>query len=105
MLLSDILRHLSDEGRAAAALIDLGDVVLIGDVEDVRIQHGESVGEYVYGATRRFASQARDEDWLRLLTALERSHAPAATSLQTMVTWAIAHDRSNGAGEQRCSCV
>lgn len=104
MLFSAILRQLSDEARAAAALIDLGDVVLIAQVEDVRIQHGESVGEYVRGATRRFASQALDEDWLRLSTALERSQAPAATCLQAMVTWAVAHDRSHGANNQRCSC-
>lgn len=104
MLLSDILKQLSDEAKATAVLIALGDLVLIGEVEDIRIQHGESVGEYVFGATRRFANQARDEDWLRLSTALESSQSPAAACLQTMVTWAVAHDRSHGSNDRRCSC-
>lgn len=104
MLLSDILKHLSDEERAASALVELGDVVLIGQVEDVRVQHGESVGEYVYGATRRFATQAGDEDWLRLSTALERSVTPAATCLKSMVTWAVTHDRSPALNHSNCSC-
>ena len=104
MLLSDILKQFSDEAGAAAALVDLGDIVLIGQVEAVRLQHGESVGDYVYGATRRFANQALDEDWLRLSTALERSQTPAATCLRTMVTWAVARDRSHSANDHRCTC-
>ncbi|MDZ4841246.1 MAG: hypothetical protein SH859_03755 [Hyphomicrobium aestuarii] len=104
MLVSDLLKQLSDEDKAAAALLDLGDIVLIGQVRDAGRHHGESVGEYVYGATRRFASQALDEDWLRLSTALQKSETPAATCLQAMVTWAVANDRSEGAHHQGCSC-
>jgi hypothetical protein len=104
MLISELLRQLSDETKAATALCELGDIVLIGQVNNARVPHGESVGEYVYGATRRFASLARDEDWLRLSTALQRSQTPAATCLQTMVVWAVADDDAHGADHQSCSC-
>jgi hypothetical protein len=104
MLLGDILRRFSDEPQAAAALLSLGDLVLIGQVEVLRIEHHESVGEYVSGATRRFAGQASDSDWLRLTTALEGSIAPAATCLQTMVAWAVERDRSGTTEPGGCSC-
>lgn len=104
MLVSDLLRQLSDEAKAESALFELGDIILIGQVNNARGPHGESVGEYVYGATRRFASQASADDWLRLSTALQRSQTPAATCLQTMVVWAVADDQSHGAAHQSCSC-
>ena len=104
MLVCDLLKQLTDESKAAAALLDLGDIVLIGHVQDAGRQHGESVGEYVYGAIRRFASQALDDDWLRLSIPLQHSESPAATCLQTMLTWAVAVDRSCGSNDRRCSC-
>jgi hypothetical protein len=105
MLLSAILKHLSDESDAVAALLDLGDLVLVGEVEAVRLQHQESVGDYVIGATRRFAGQASDADWLRLTTALEGCSAPASACLHTMLTWAVAQDRSTGAEARVCNCT
>lgn len=104
MLLGDILRRFSDEPQAAAALLSLGDLVLIGQVEVLRMEHHELVGEYVSGATRRFAAKASDSDWLRLTTALEGSTTPAATCLQTMVAWAVERDRSAAAEPSGCSC-
>ncbi len=104
MLVSDLLRQLSDEAKAAAALLDLGDIVLMGQVQEAGRHHGESAGEYVYAATRRFANQARDEDWLRLSTALQNSETPAATCLQTMLKWAVANDQSEDAHHRGCSC-
>jgi hypothetical protein len=62
------------------------------------------VAEYVAGATRRFAGQASDQDWLSLSTALERSDAPAATCLRTFVTWAVRRDRAAAKGGHDCSC-
>ena len=107
MLLSTIMAGLRDEAAAATALMEFGDIVLVAEVEAVRLPHEESIGEYVSGAARRFANLAADEDWLALTTALERSERPAATCLETMVRWSVKRDarstRDVAAGS-RCSC-
>jgi hypothetical protein len=104
MVLGDILKELTDESQAAGALVALGDVVLIAEVEALRLEHQETVAEYVAGATRRFACQASDQDWLSLSTALERSDAPAATCLRTFVAWAVMRDQAAATEGHTCSC-
>ena len=94
MLLGAIMTELADESSAAAALLSFGDIVLVAQVEAARLPHEESIGEYVSGAAQRFANQASDEDWLGLMTALERSQGPAATCLSTMVRWSLKRDAS-----------
>ena len=107
MLLGTIIEALQNEETAVATLLALGDIVLVAEVETARGVHEESVGGYIAGATQRFARAASDEDWLRLMTALERSSAPAATCLAAMVRWSIARDAEHaGAVEtsHRCTC-
>ena len=106
MLLGAILTDLQDENAAAESLMLLGDIVLLAEVEAARLPHGEGVGEYVSGATQRFAQLASDEDWLRLMTILEKSRSPAARCLSTMVRWSIARDAAVDALPQSggCSC-
>lgn len=106
MQLGAILTNLQDVDAAAAALLSLGDIVLLAEVEAARLPHGESVGEYVSGATQRFAQLASDEDWLRLMTVLEKSQSPAASCLTTMVRWSIARDAAVEPFTQSggCSC-
>jgi hypothetical protein len=107
MLLGAIMNELRDEAAAAAALIGLGDVVLVAEVEAARIPHDESIGDYVSGATRRFAGQASDEDWLAIMTALERADNPAAACLSAMIRWSIAKDAAElepCAASTGCSC-
>ncbi len=107
MILGTILNELKDETVAATALIQLGDLVLVADVDAARSLHGESIGEYVSGAAQRFAGQASDEDWLALMTALECTRTPAATCLVTMVRWSIANDKKviePEAVSSLCSC-
>lgn len=105
MLLGTIMTQLQDEQSAAATLISLGDLVLVARVEAARRPHGETVGEYVSGAAHRFANAGTDEDWLALTTALERSHTPAATCLETMVRWSLARDLDPmPASASGCTC-
>ena len=107
MLLGTILNTLRDETAAATALMQLGDLVLVAEVDAARAQHDESIGEYVSGATQRFASQASDEDWLALMTSLERTDTPAATCLTTMVKWSIVSDAKTAEPDfvaSGCSC-
>ena len=105
MLLGTIMTQLQDEQSAAATLISLGDLVLVARVEAARLPHGETVGEYVSGAAQRFASAGTDEDWLALTTALERSHTPAATCLETMVRWSLTRDLDAAQATQSSGCT
>jgi hypothetical protein len=107
MLLGTIMKQLQDEQMAAQTLLSLGDIVLVARVEAARLPHGETVGEYVAGAAQRFANAGTDEDWLALTTALERSHTPAATCLESMVRWSLTRDLNPApapAPSSGCSC-
>ena len=107
MLLGTMLSAMHDEDVAMATLMELGDIVLTAQVEAARAAHGESVGEYVTGAVRRFALLAQNDDWLGLMTALERTDDPAGACLTRMLSWSIARDaRSDEAGGAHgaCSC-
>jgi hypothetical protein len=42
---------------------------------------------------RRFSIFADDEDWLALMTALERARDPGAACLRQMLAWSLRHDR------------
>lgn len=111
MLLGTLLTKLDDEAVAAEAMLAIGDLVLLAEVERERANHGESMGEYVAGATRRFSNAASDEDWLRVMTAIEKAEDPAASCLSIMVRWSLARDgdeRMNGAdvpdSPRSCGC-
>lgn len=100
MNLGSLLRALDDEGHAASALDALGDVVLLGEVHAMREVHGETPGAYVANAARRFAARASDDDWLALMTALERDARPGLAAVRHMVRWAVAADVAEQAAAQ-----
>ncbi len=106
MLLGTMMSALRDEDVATATLMELGDIVLAAQVEAARDAHGEGVGEYVSGAVQRFALLAGDEDWLGLMTALERSDDPAGACLARMLSWSLARDAraDSGGTHGECSC-
>lgn len=103
MLLGTILKRLDHEGDAADALEAIGDIVLLTEVAAMGAAHDETVGEYVSGATRRFAADAASEDWLALMTAIERSDDPARTVLERMLRWSLARD-AMGQAPTGCGC-
>lgn len=94
MLLGTIMAELKNEQHAEAALISLGDLVLVAAVDAERNRHEETLGEYVSGAAQRFARLASDEEWLGLMTAVEKSENPAASCLSTMLRWSVARDQA-----------
>jgi hypothetical protein len=107
MLLGALMTELRNETTAAETLLSLGDIMLLNEIEAARLTHDESLGEYAAGAAQRFAHLASDEDWLKLMTALENSKSPAATCLATMVRWSLLRDAREVApinAEAGCSC-
>jgi len=104
MLLGTMMSRLRDEDVATATLMELGDIVLAARVDAARDAYGESIGEYVTGAVQRFALLAQDEDWLGLMTALERSDNPAGACLTRMLSWSLVRDSSIDPGGTATSC-
>jgi hypothetical protein len=108
MLLGNILQNLRDEQNAQTALVSLGDLVLVAAVDQTRQMHDETLGEYVSGAAQRFARLASDEEWLQLMTAIEKSDNPAAACLRVMLGWSIERDEDERHGRpveaKTCSC-
>ncbi|GGJ11687.1 hypothetical protein [Neoroseomonas lacus] len=103
MLLGTILKRLDDDGDAAVALEAIGDIVLLTEVAAMAAAYDETVGEYVSGAARRFAADAASEDWLALMTAIERNDDPARAVLERMVRWSLTRDGA-GPAASGCNC-
>jgi len=98
MLLGQMIERLSDDAFAAEALLSLGDLPLLVDIEAACREDDMSAVAYAATAARRFADHASDEDWLALMTALERADDPGAACLRQMLAWAL---REEPAG---CGC-
>ena len=102
MLLGDIILELTDEHCAAGALIALGDLPLLAKIEAARTAHDETAGAYAANAVSRFADAAGDEDWLGLMSAIERTDDPAGACLRRMIEWSLQQDSANGG--HACAC-
>lgn len=100
MLLGQVLEELSDEMVAAETLIALCDLPLVAEIEKVRHVFGETAPAYAAGAARRFVQQATDDDWLSLMTALDRTDDPGKACLRQMLVWSLrADEKASG-----CRC-
>ena len=110
MVLGQVLERLGDEAFAAETLVALEDLNLMVQVEAAGRPFGEDIGEYAAGASRRFAQLASNEDWLALMTALERAGDAGTACLKHMLEWSLRHDAagaSDSPGEGcggECSC-
>jgi len=92
MQLGTLMDHLASEDDAAAALETLGDIVLFAEIQAMGERYDESPGEYVANAAHRFAAVAGDDDWLNLMTVMERSDDPARAALERMLRWSLKRD-------------
>ena len=97
MVLGEILERLGDEALAAGTLVALEDLNLMVRVEAAGRPFGEGIGEYAAGASRRFAQLATDDDWLALMTALERADDAGTACLKHMLEWSLRHEDDEGA--------
>ena len=94
MHLGTLLARLQEDGDAAMALDALGDIVLLAQVQSMGERFDETPGAYTAGAISRFAAAASDEQWLKLVAAMERNEDPARAALWQMLTWALSHDEN-----------
>lgn len=98
MLLGQMIERLADDAFAAEALLSLGDLPLLVDVEAACREQETSAVAYASTVARRFADHASDEDWLALMTALERADDPGAACLRQMLAWSLRKDTAG------CGC-
>lgn len=106
MLLGTLMDRLELEGDATTALEALGDIVLFAEVQAMGDRYDESPGAYVANAARRFAQLGSDEDWLNLMTVMERSPNPAHAALEKILRWSLKHDAAEASHQHtgQCSC-
>jgi hypothetical protein len=98
MTLGQVLEKLGDEDFAAEALIGLGDLRLMVEVEAMAHRRGENARSYVATAARHFTGHASNDDWLALMTALGHADDPGAACLKQMLVWSLRHDNDAGCG-------
>lgn len=94
MMLGDLLSRFQDPSEADAAVLEIGDLVLLAEMNAERAVFGETAGEYASAAIRRFTNLAGDEDWLGLMTEVEKASDPAAACLDAMLRWSVRRDRA-----------
>lgn len=104
MHLGAILSRLGNEANATAALEALGDTALSEKVAAAATTYEETPGEYAAGALRRFAAQASNEDWLSLISVVERSDDPVAATFERMLQWSVAREAAPPRAGQGHGC-
>jgi hypothetical protein len=92
MMLGQVIERLGDEVFAAETLIALGDLALLAEIDSAAAEFDETPATYAAGAARRFTGHASDDDWLALMTAMERAEDPGAACLKQMLVWSLRHD-------------
>lgn len=92
MNLGQILCLFDDEAVVTRLLPDLGDEQWRGRATSAAAAQGTALGDYAGAAVDRFATGAKDEDWLSLMAALNRSADPGAICLRRMIDWAMESD-------------
>lgn len=94
MMLGQVIERLGDDAFAAETMIAMGDLALLIEVDSAARAFDETPGRYAAGAARRFAAHGSDDDWLALMTAMERSEDPGTACLKQMLAWSLRHDSS-----------
>ena len=90
MLLGDIIAALTDETAASEAILGLGDLPLLAEMQVRAQENGVSLGAYAAWAVRTYADNASSEEWTTLVGALGRSDDPGATCLHRAFSYVLA---------------
>lgn len=107
MHLGALLSRLEGENDVAAFLAGIGDVMLLQRVEATAAAFDETSTEYVTAAVRRYAGLASSDDWLAMMTTMEKAEDPGRAAIAVIIEWAVRADQAELAGgmsESACSC-
>lgn len=92
------------EGAAYGALDRLADAALLAETAVVAARFNESPPDYLRGAAHRFAAQASSEEWMVLMTALERGEDTARAAVTAILHWSLARDQADPSLTSGCGC-
>lgn len=109
MHLGALLKQIQEQNDIPALLESVGDILLLEKVKDLAAAFDETPVEYVAAAVQRYAARADSDEWLRLMTAMEKADEPAKAALTNMVTWAMSEDQKelthdHAHAQQNCGC-
>ena len=85
MMLGELIADLENEAVAEAALLALGDLVLIAAANERAARDGETVGAVVGNAVGTFIGTAGPDAWMAAMRAASDSAAPGAACLEVML--------------------
>jgi hypothetical protein len=100
MMLGELLQHLDDEAIVARLAPELGDAEWQARAAAAATAHGATLGGYASAAVERFTAAASAEDWVSLMSSLNRAEDPGANCLRRMIDWALASDNGGSANER-----
>lgn len=89
---------------AGGALERLADSALLAETTAMAAQFDETPSEYLRGAAHRFATQADHEEWMGLMTALERGEDTARAAVSVILRWSLGRDRIGADPNAGCGC-
>lgn len=98
MLLGDLIAKFSNEAVAEEAVLALGDLATLASLREQAEASGLPLGACMAAATRRYADQATDEEWITLMAVMGKADDPGAVFLQR----ALAHAGKPTQGP--CNC-
>jgi hypothetical protein len=88
MLLGDLLSRFTDESLAAEAILSLADLGLLTALRQRAEEDGLELGTFAALAVQRYAEEASDEEWVTLMSDLDRSMDPGLTCLKRALVYA-----------------
>jgi hypothetical protein len=96
LLLGDVIARLTDETVAAEAILGLGDLGLLAEMQARADENGVALGAYAAWAVRVYADSASSEEWTTLIGAISRSDDPGVTCLGRAFAYVLAAEDGSG---------
>jgi hypothetical protein len=87
-MLGDLLASLTDETTAVETLLQLSDLTLLETARRKAAAEALDLAACVTQTVQRYASTASDEEWVTLISLLNRSQDPGATCLKRAFAYA-----------------
>jgi hypothetical protein len=90
MLLGELIARCSDETIAEEIVLSIGDLATLAALRDQSEATGVGLGACIAAATRRYAAEASDEEWVTLIGQMGGAQDPAKILLKRALAYASA---------------
>jgi hypothetical protein len=100
MTLGELLQQFDDETIVARLAPELGDAEWQSRAAATATARGATLGGYASAAVERFTAAASAEDWVTLMSSLNRAADPGANCLRRMIDWSLARDNGGNTNER-----